>query len=109
MAKITISLKCPVCGFPIDAEVRNFMKFFIYLCPDCQSNVVFYKNKTGILSDKMIRFLKRRKKLKFCGRVYCKFPSKTCAPNEGITQDKINDFKILLNTETDFDSFISKL
>lgn len=109
MAKITLSLRCPVCGLPINAEVREFMKFIIYLCPRCSNNVVFYKNKTGILSDKMIRFLKKRKKLKFCGRVYFKSLPKTSSHSENITKDKITNLKILLNTETDFNTLLSKL
>lgn len=112
MAKITISLRCPKCKYPARAEIKKFFKFVVYRCPKCQSNVVYYDNKTDILSDTMMRSLGKKRKLKNFGNAF--FPSakpveKKPQIGTGITKDNLVDLKILLETEEDFDEFISKL
>lgn len=118
MAKTVLSLACPKCHFPARAEIEKFHKFIIYICPKCQSNVVFYDNKVDILSDDMIRYLKSKKKLRMCGNALFPvsleerkvFPSSPpLSSQEGITKDKITDLKILLETEKDLGSLLSKL
>ena len=108
MSKIIMNLKCPKCGFPAEAKIKRFIKFVIYVCPECQSNVVIYDNKIGILSDQMVKYLMKRKQLKFCGNASFIRPPKY-QKGKVITHDKITDLKILLNTETDFDKLLSKL
>jgi len=111
MAKITISLQCPKCQYPAKAEIKKFFKFVIYRCPKCQSNVVYYDNKTDILSDKMMKILGKKKKLKNFGNAI--FPKSRIKKKESskpvITKENVIDFKILLETEKDFDEFLSKL
>lgn len=111
MNKIIINLKCPKCHFPARAEVKNKLyKFLIYTCPKCSNNVVYYKNKVDILSNKYVESLRKKKKLQFCGDAL--FPlSKNIKKKktEEITQDKIIDLKILLETEKDVDTFLSKI
>ena len=114
--EIIIALECPRCHFPAQAHVEKFHKFIIYICPKCQCNVVFYNNKIDLISDKMIKSLKRSKKLRFCGSAL--FPSldteKTpflppTSSGEGITKDEITNLKILLETEKDFNKFLASL
>ena len=107
MAKITISLCCPKCQYPAKAEIKKFFKFVIYKCPKCHSNVVYYDNKTDIISDKMMKLLGKRKKLKDFGRAT--FPKINKKDGSKITKENVVDFKILLETEKDFDAFLSKL
>jgi hypothetical protein len=120
MAKTVLSLACPKCHFPARAEIEKFRKFIIYVCPKCQSNVVFYDNKVDILSDEMIRYLKSKKKLRMCGNALFPVglekansspvnPSPPSSSQEVITKDKIMDLKILLETEKDLGSLLSKL
>jgi len=112
MAKISVLLYCPKCKFPAKAESKKILKYFMYRCPKCESNVVFYNNKTDILSDQMVEYLKNNKKFKFCGNA--SFPKKIVKTLEdssggGITRDQLLDLKILLNTSTDFDDFLANL
>jgi len=118
MAKTVLSLECPKCHFPARAEFEKFHKFIIYICPKCKSNVVFYGNKIDIISDRMVNSLRKRKKLKACGNAlfpmdiddkFSKSPIKPLVSSEGITKDKILDLKILLETERDLGSLLSKL
>jgi hypothetical protein len=115
MAKTVLSLKCPKCHFPARAECDTFHKFIIYICPKCHSNVVFYDNKVDIISDRMVNSLKKKNKLKMCGNALFpislneKIPPVKSPPSEGITKDKILDLKILLETEKDIGSLLSKL
>jgi NAD-dependent SIR2 family protein deacetylase len=116
MAKTILSLACPKCHFPARAEIEKFHKFIIYICPKCQSNVVFYDNKIDILSDHMINSLKKKKKLRMCGNALFPVslteeipPIKDDPSKEGITKDKILDLKILLETEKDLGSLLSKI
>jgi len=109
---VVLKLRCPKCNSPARAEVKERMyKFFIYICPRCQSNVVNYDNKTDILSDKYVETLSKKYKLQFSGRAI--FPKtlkkKVKKPSTEIDKDKITDLRILLNTETDLDDLISKL
>lgn len=113
---MVLKLRCPKCKCPARAEVKKRVyKFLIYICPHCDSNVVYYNNKTDVLSDKFVESMTKRNILQFSGRAF--FPklkksfkksSKKSAGKE-ITEDVIMDLKILLNEEIDFDTFISKL
>ena len=116
---IILNLKCPKCGAPARAQVKKQLyKFLIYVCPECDSNVVYYDNKIDILSDKLMETMAKENKLKFTGNAI--FPKKHAestktaevpvkSVGEPITEEKITDLRILLNTEKDFDSFISKI
>lgn len=110
---IVLKLKCPKCGTPARAEVKKRLyKFLIYICPKCMSNVVYYNKKTDVLSDKFVEIMTKKNKLQFSGeaifpKISKKFSRKITG--EGITQDKLTNLIILLNTETDFDTLISKL
>jgi hypothetical protein len=114
--EIIVSLECPKCHFPARAHVEKFHKFIIYVCPKCQSNVVFYDNKIDIISDKMVKSLKRSKKLRFCGNALFPPldaekvpPAPPCQSGGGITDDGIVNLKILLETEKDFNKFLASL
>lgn len=110
---IVLKLKCPKCGCPARAKVKKQLyKFLIYVCPYCDSNVVYYDNRIDVLSDKFIESMAEKSKFKFSGapifpKRLKKLPKKTSGKE--ITDDDILDLQILLNTELDFDSLISKL
>ena len=108
-----LKLRCPNCKSPARAEVKKkSYKFLIYVCPNCNSNVVYYNNKIDVLSDKFVEMLTKKNKLQFSGRAI--FPKKPRKPfkkanREEITKDNVLDLKILLHTEKDFESFLSKI
>ncbi len=109
---MVLKLMCPKCGCGAQAEViKKQYKFLIYICPKCDSNVVYYDHKTDILSDKFVELMTKKNILQFSGRAIFPKPKKSSKKvvGDGITDDKIVDFKILLNSEIDFDTFISKL
>ena len=109
---VFLKLQCPKCHSPARAKVdKKIYKFLIYVCPVCKSNVVYYDDRVDILSDEFMNTLIKDKNLTFCGdAVFPKVvPSNSNLKDEPITTDRINDFKILLNTEKDLAKFISKM
>lgn len=108
-----LKLKCPNCNSPARAEIKKKLyKFLIYVCPHCDSNVVCYNNKTDILSDKFVEMLTKKNKLQFSGNAI--FPKKSKKPpkktgREEITKDNVVDLIILLHTERNFESFLTKI
>lgn len=108
MVDIIFSLECPKCNFTGKAYLCKKPKFFIYTCPKCFSNVAYFKNKFGTLSNDFVKSLKNRNDLKLVGSLYSssEHPRINKKP---ITKSDLIDLKILLNTETDFYSFISKI
>lgn len=53
-----LRINCPGCDFFIDTNVEkdpNF--FFIFSCPDCGHNVVYYNKKVDIISDELLNRL----------------------------------------------------
>lgn len=110
--KVYLKLQCPKCHSPARAQVnKRVYKFLIYVCPTCKSNVVYYDDKIDILSDDFMNTLMKDKTLTFCGNaLFPKItPSNSNLSDEKITQDRIVNFQILLNTEKDFQAFISKM
>ncbi len=108
---IVLKFQCPKCGSPAHAEVKDqSYKFLLYVCPRCHSNVVHYDNKTDILSDSFALSVAKEYNLQFSGQAVVPKPKESSkeVPKE-ITEDTVLDLKILLNTETDFDTFLSKL
>ncbi len=121
MAKISVLLKCPKCKMPVTAETKKVLKYFLYRCK-CGSNVVFYDKKIDIISDNMVKYLKKSGLMEFCGEAtFSQTPQKRVKttvkattfkkpPSRGlITKDQVTNFKILLETSGDFDDFISKI
>lgn len=107
-----LKLECPRCHSPARAKVnKKVYKFLIYKCPICNSNVVYYENNVDVLSDKFMDSLMKDKHLTFCGdALFPKItPSNNNLKDEEITPDRIVDFRILLNTEKDFNKFIKKI
>lgn len=103
-----LQLECPKCHFSGQAEIARPHRYVIYVCPVCKSNVVNYNNKTGVLSDKYIRSLIKHKKLKVCGNVV--FPDDAAKEDPAsISNEKILDLKILLETEKSIDDLLSKI
>jgi len=111
MAKIfTLTLKCPKCSFPIQAKIEERQhKFLLYVCPKCNSNVVYYKNKVDIISDDMVRYLQFRKNIIICGNSYFIDPRPKPTREAVINQDDLLNLSILLNTENDVEKIISQL
>lgn len=109
--KVLKVMVCPSCGFSVQANLSNDKyRFFIYKCPSCYNNVVWYKNKIDILSDKLVRELLESKNVQYCGMVTA--TKKSCPSykkQEGISEDDIANLKILLETERDSGKIISKL
>jgi len=102
----TLKFKCPKCRYTIKAELKKYCDFILYRCPKCHRNVVYYNNKFDIISDKMVEKLRANKRMKF---VSWSSNPVAVAKSEGITEDKILDLKILMETEKDFNSFLAKI
>lgn len=103
-AKIDVKLKCPHCNFPIKARVRkNFKGFLLYVCPRCNSNVVYYDNRIDIISNRLLKKILRQKRLISCGILH----PYNKAPSESISSDDILNLRILLETTGDVEEFLS--
>ena len=94
---------------------RGFYKFVLYRCLKCDSNVVCYGNRVGLISDRLFKKLLLNNKIKSCGDIFS-FPKD--APidiifprsrKEPISGDDIADLRILLATEKDSKKIISML
>lgn len=112
MSRTIINFECPKCHCGAKAELETVYKFLIYKCPNCHSNVAYYNNKLTVISDRMINILRKKKKLKFCHGDFKVDSSSKVTPekfSEYITHDRIVDLKIILETEKDFNSLLSKL
>jgi uncharacterized Zn finger protein (UPF0148 family) len=104
MANVCIT--CPACGTPIETQVRGKGHLFLlFCCPMCSRNVVQYEGKVTCLSDAFVKSLREKYKLKSFGSVLTR-PVKS---HKSITEDDINDLRILLNTEPDFNKLLQKL
>ena len=108
MAKnmIKTGARCPQCGFYADAEIspRKY-RFLIFRCPCCDINIVCYAGKTDVLSDELVDTMFHHNKLKYCGQL--QLHDKPVQP--GISDDDINNLKILLHTEHDSGRIIASL
>ena len=121
MNKLSVRLRCPNCRLDGDAVIKeSFKDCLVFVCPKCESTVVYYDNKTEIISQKLLHKLVRQGKLKFCGKA--KFVSKKpkkrlkqeqerSPVNESkvITDDDILNLKIILETEKDSSRIINLL
>lgn len=120
MENVSIKIKCPRCHLAAEAVLEHtFHKFLIYTCPQCRSNVVYYRNKIDVISDRLLRKLLKRGKLRHCGNV--SFVEKSLrkrrlrgdieeeAPRNSITPDDVLNLKILLETEDDSAKVIERL
>lgn len=102
---MVIPITCPRCSYSIDAIVDPAYLFILYKCPQCQSNVVNYKNKVDIISDRLFLKLISKRKFKFIiNKQTSKLVTATC-----ITENQIKNLRILMETEKDFDSFLKKI
>jgi hypothetical protein len=105
--KVSIKLGCPKCGFPVNASIEEYChEFLLFVCPKCQSNVVFYDNKLDIISNKMLSKLIRKDKLKQCGILNVNVSLKT---EEPISLDDVVNLKIALQTSKGVDDFLQKI
>jgi endogenous inhibitor of DNA gyrase (YacG/DUF329 family) len=118
MDDIKIKIDCPKCQHPVEATLKKVFKLIMYTCPKCQSNVVFYDNKVDIISDAMVYKLRNNKKLQFFAMTNKKSaPKSPKTPKvpavkkfrRSLSEDDIMDLKILLETEKDSGSFLSKI
>lgn len=114
MMKKTLNLECPKCRLSAQASLDSpYHRFIVYTCPQCHSNVVYYKNKVDILPDRLFKKLLKKQKLEFCGQIDFIPPKKRqrrkVSVRGPITQDDVLNLKILLETEKDTADFISKL
>jgi len=109
MNKNIFKFSCPNCRFSVKAELeKKFNKFVLYVCPKCDRNVVYFKEKIRMISDKMVNRLKKEGRLQHCGSTMFYVPSRTQKPL-GISKDDIVNLRILLETEQDFNRIIEKL
>lgn len=107
MDKTALKICCPRCGFKVTAELDGiFRKFVLYSCPQCTSNVVFYKNKIDVISNRLVKSLIERKILTVCGNTLY---TQSAKKRQSITRDDLLNLKILLETEEDFDRIVAKL
>jgi predicted RNA-binding Zn-ribbon protein involved in translation (DUF1610 family) len=59
-----IKISCPTCGLCINSSITindKSKEFFLYVCPKCDSNVVYYENKVDVISDKLMESLFKNK------------------------------------------------
>jgi endogenous inhibitor of DNA gyrase (YacG/DUF329 family) len=106
MPKISVKLSCPKCGFPVSAAIENrHHEFLLFICPKCQSNVVYYDNKLDIISDNMVKKLVKDHKLQMCGMLQIDAKKSDCP----ITFDDIINLKITLETSNGVDDFLKKI
>lgn len=108
MFKTVVKLECPSCGYPAHAIIQpQTMKFLLFVCPDCQSNVVYYKHKLDIISDAMVNKLIQRNKLIECGNIAnSETPPLNC---HTLTEDDIINLKIAIETSQSVEDFIKNL
>lgn len=108
MPKTIVKLECPSCGYPAQAIIQqNTMKFLLFVCPDCQSNVVYYKHRLDIISDEMVNKLIQRNKLIECGNfTHTETPPPNC---HSLTSDDILDLKIVIETSKTIEEFIRNI
>lgn len=103
-----IIVQCPKCKIKTTIELKKALyKFIILRCVSCNSNIVYYGNKMSIISDDMVKNLRKEKKLRVCGNTFVSV--KKPVRKEPITKEDLLDLKILLETEKDFNKFLSKL
>ena len=108
MNSINVDYRCPRCGFVAKAETDRKYKIVLYVCPQCNSNVAHYENKSSIISDRVVRAVVGHKKFKRCGELSYKKKEKVQKPR-GLTKDALLDLKILLETSIDVNSFIKNI
>ena len=108
MNSINVDYRCPRCGFVAKAETDRKYKIVLYVCPQCNSNVANYENKSSIISNRVVRAVVKRKKFKRCGELQYKEKEKAPRPKE-LTKDTLIDLKILLETSPDVNSFIENM
>lgn len=107
MHKVSIKLDCPKCGFLVNASLENSCHgFLLFVCPKCQSNVVYYNNKIDIISDRMLSKLIKEKKLKMCGELGANPGIRDGQP---INFDDIVNLRIALETSLDVSDFLGKI
>jgi len=109
MNKIQVKVKCPQCGLNAKAQLKDYKKFIIYKCPGCKENVVCYKDKIEIISEKLIRKLLRKGALVSCGDILFKNPDYKDKEREPITKDDIINLRIMLETETNWEKILEQL
>jgi endogenous inhibitor of DNA gyrase (YacG/DUF329 family) len=106
MSKILVKLACPKCGSPVSAAVENgHHEFLLFICPKCQSNVVYYGNKLDIISNKMVKKLVKEHRLQMCGMLQVNTPEL----DHTITFDDVINIKIALETSNSVDDFLKKI
>ena len=106
-------MQCPACSLPAEAVLKeDYHRFILYRCPRCGSNVVCYEDHVRVISDRMVRKLIIRNKLKFCGSVRFSRDQGSPIPiiHEGtISEDDVLNLRILLETEEDSARIIESL
>lgn len=103
--KTEIELVCPNCDIHMKVFVEQKFRGLLMICPHCFSNVVFYNQKLGVISDKLLSKLIKNDKLKACGIMNISREN----IREAITQDDVIDLKIDLETSKSVDAFLKKI
>ena len=108
---LTIEINCPKCRCPIKASIKRLgiKDFLIYICPECQGNVVYYKDKVDLISDRLLHKLFQKRKLKTCGVIDGLQQSNPASDKKVITLGDVTNLKILLDVSKDVDDFLSKI
>lgn len=108
MQRTTVQICCPNCGLPAKALLKQgYHRFLLYTCPGCNRNVVFFKNRVELISDRMLTKLLKRNKLQRCGDMI--FKSSRPERDAPISENDITDLRILLNSSQDSKDILSKL
>jgi hypothetical protein len=107
MPEISLKLACPKCGLSVKASLGdNCSEFILFVCPKCQSNVVYYDHKIDVISNKLLSKLIRNKRLKMCGVLKA---NTSLRNNQPINFDDIVNLRIVLETSLGVDDFLSKI
>lgn len=109
MHKVIIDLECPKCRYSAKTSVEeSYDGFLLFVCPKCNSNVVYYDNKMDIISDQLVHKLVRTRRLKTCG-IIMGTPVVKRKLDQPVSSDDILNLKIALETSKDVSDFIRSM
>lgn len=110
MQRTSVQICCPHCQLPVKAVLKDgYRRFLLYTCPRCRSNVVLFKNKVELISDRLLKKLIRSNKLQHCGDMVFNSQSRRPNRNDPISEEDVKNLRILLNTSQDLNDFLSNL
>ena len=109
MHNTVVKIECPKCGYPAQASIKmQTMRFIFFICPECQSNVVYYDNKLDVISDAMVNKLIQRNRLIECGNI-TSAENSSVQKAQTISSDDLLDLKIAIETSKSIEDFLKNI